>query len=112
MIPDVPSEPPQTVPTTSSSVAIGTVGIGVEPRALAATNARPSSIDLRVPPLRLNDDGVNRAAAFAHDLRQAVLVEALAAERNQQHRADVRMRAKPLHHRLAHKRWDSSRESR
>ena len=49
---------------------------------------------------RLDDDGLHRAAALADDPVQLVLVEALATQRDQQHSADVGVRAQPLHHRF------------
>ena len=51
VMPDVPSEPPQTVPTTSSDTAIGTVGACASRACCSATQARPSAIDARVPPV-------------------------------------------------------------
>jgi hypothetical protein len=50
-MPEVPSEPPHTVPTTSSLADIGTVFIASRRARCAATKARPSATDLRVPPL-------------------------------------------------------------
>ena len=51
VMPDVPSEPPQTVPTMSSLATIGTVSIASSRARCSATKARPSAMDLRVPPL-------------------------------------------------------------
>ncbi len=100
VIPEVPSEPPQTVPMTSSSDAHRHRRRRIERRALLG-HERPALGDRRPRPARrLDDDGLHRPPALADRLREPVLVEALAAERDQQHRADVGMRAEPLHHRL------------
>ena len=49
--PDVASEPPQIVPTTSSDSAIGTRSCASSSASIAATQSRPASIVLRVPPV-------------------------------------------------------------
>ena len=48
----------------------------------------------------LDDDRLHRPAGGAHRPLQRVFVEALAAERDQQHRPDIRMGAELLHHPL------------
>ena len=48
----------------------------------------------------LDNDGLHRAAGGTHHPLQRVFVEALAAERDQQHRPDIGMGAELLHHLL------------
>jgi hypothetical protein len=48
----------------------------------------------------LDDDGVDRPPARGDGLGEAVLVEALAAERDEQHGADIGVRAEPVEHAL------------
>ena len=111
--PDVASEPPQIVPTVSSSTRIGTVGcaarrgsVCVDPRAAVGDRlARAAG----ATGCRASCTGRPDASIGA---REPALVEAFAAERDEQRAADVRMRAELLHHRRARSRSDSSRESR
>ena len=96
--PDVASEPPQIVPTVSSSMPIGT-GCW-----------RASSRQRLLDPLAARGDGLARAAGVLDAerehrpaggldrAREPALVEALAAERDEQRGADVGMRAQLLHH--------------
>ena len=101
VMPEVPSEPPQTVPTTSSSTAIGTVGVASSARALGLDRRRgPRRSSVRVPPAPWMTMVFTGRPLACDRLREPVLVEALAAERDQQHRADVGVGAEPLHHRL------------
>ena len=103
VIPEVPSEPPQTVPTISSSTAIGTVSIASSAARCSAMNVRPSAIDLRVPPAAWMTMVCTGAPALRDHMGEAVFVEALAAERHQEHRPDIGVGAEPLHHLLAHR---------
>ena len=50
-MPLVPSEPPQTVPTTSSLTAIGTGCCSASSASASSTHAAPRAIVLRVPPV-------------------------------------------------------------
>jgi hypothetical protein len=51
VMPEVPSEPPQTVPITSSLTCIGTVSAASSAMRCSSTQARPSLIEARVPPV-------------------------------------------------------------
>ncbi len=51
VMPLVPSEPPQTVPTTSSVTAIGTGSCVARSPSASSTQAAPRAMVLRVPPL-------------------------------------------------------------
>ena len=53
---------------------------------------------LRVPPVSWITSVATGRPRGRDRLLEAAAVEALAAERHEQHRADVRMRAEPLHH--------------
>lgn len=50
VMPDVPSDPPHTVPTISSDTAIGTVGSAAKAATCSATQTRPAAMVDRVPP--------------------------------------------------------------
>ena len=99
-MPEVPSEPPQTVPTISSATAIGTGSIASSAGALLGDEG--AALGDRLPRAAggLDDDGLHRPAALPDRVLEPVLVEALAAERDQQHRADIGVGAEPLHHLL------------
>ena len=103
VMPEVPSEPPQTVPTISSLTAIGTVSSASSSARCASTQARPSAIELRVPPVPWMTMVFTGRPDARTTVRSRVLVEALAAERDQQHRADIGMGAEPLHHLSRHR---------
>ena len=85
------------MPTTRSATPISQRGVScnssqglLDPRAAVADRgARAAGL--------LDDQRLDRPARLADHLGQAVAVETLAAQRDQQHRADVRMGADPPH---------------
>ena len=96
LMPLVPSEPPQMVPTTSSLSAIGTRVWRAS--AASRTQATPSAMVLRVPPLLDGQRG--HRPPVGDGLLQLALVHALATQRHQQRRAHVGMRGDGRHHAL------------
>ena len=98
VMPLVPSEPPHTVPTTSSSSAIGTAACLRELGAHLAHDLEAGIERARGAAGLLDDEQVDGPAARGDGPAQLLAIEAFAAERHEQHRAHVRVRAQPLHH--------------
>jgi hypothetical protein len=86
------------VPITSSSSAIGTGGLADDLRAHLLHRLDAGVQRARGAPGLLDHQQVDGAAAGVDVPAQFFAVEALAAQRDQQHGADVRMRAQALHH--------------
>ena len=95
--PLVASEPPQIVPTTSSLTSIGSAGACASARASRRTHALPASMRRPRAARLLDHQRLDRPARVADGRRQAAAVEALASQRDQEHAAHVRVRAKLLH---------------
>ena len=98
VMPLVPSEPPHTVPTMSSSSAMGTGVCFASSARILRTMSRPAlSVRVVPPDCWMTSRSTGRPLA-AIVRAQLLAVEAFAAQRHQQHGADVRVRAQPLHH--------------
>ncbi len=98
VMPLVPSEPPQTVPTTSSLSAIGT-GTCVAEFGAHLRDALEAGVErLGGAAGLLDHQQVHGAAAGGDGAAQFFAVEAFAAQGHEQHGAHVGMRAQALHH--------------
>jgi hypothetical protein len=86
------------VPTTSSSRPIGTRGVASSAWSCSSTQARPACDRGPGAAGLLDDQEVHRPAARLDRLDQALAVELLAAQRDQEHRADVRVGGERVHH--------------
>ena len=98
VMPLVPSEPPQMVPTTRSDSSQGPVRAARAAAQPPSTHARPAATVARVPPGCWITRVVTGRPLARDDVGQAVAVEPLAAERHQQPPPDVRVGAQPLQH--------------
>ena len=98
VMPLVPSEPPQTVPTIELVERHGHRGLLLELRAHLLHDLESRVQRARGAAGLLDHEQIDGPAAGVNRAAQLLAIEALAAERHEQHGADIRMRAQPLHH--------------